>query len=93
MFRALEPKIHFNNAYNDVTRFVTNIKIFYAKEKNKPPELDDDTGHQKALVKILIDKLKPDEETQAYFNKRVSDGGLPTTVEEVTTKIMDKASV
>ena len=33
MFRALEPKIHFTNAYNDVTRFVTNIKIFYAKEK------------------------------------------------------------
>jgi len=44
MFRALEPKIHFNNAYNDVTRFVTNMKIFYAKEKNKSPGLDDDTG-------------------------------------------------
>jgi len=33
MFRALEPKIHLNNVYNDVTRFVTNIKIFYAEEK------------------------------------------------------------
>ena len=63
MFRALEPKIHFNNAYNDVPRFVTNIKIFCAKEKNKSPGLDDDTGRQKALVKILMDKLKPDEET------------------------------
>jgi len=91
MFRALEPKIHFNNAYNDVTRFVTNIKIFYAKEKNKSPGLDDDTGRQKALVKILMDKLKPDEETLAYFNTSVSDGGLPPTVEEFTTKIMDKA--
>ena len=40
-----------------------------------------------------MDRLKPDEETLAYFNTRVSDGGLPTTVEEVTTKIMDKASV
>ena len=63
MFRALEPKVHFNNAYNDV---VTNIKIFYAKEKNKSPGLDDDTGRQKALVKILMDKLKPDEETLAF---------------------------
>ena len=70
MFRALEPKIHFTNEYNDVTRFVKNIKIFYAKEKNKSPGLDDDTGRQKALVKVLMDKLKPDEETLANFNTK-----------------------
>ena len=33
MLRALESKIHFTNAYNDVPRFVTRIKINYAKEK------------------------------------------------------------
>ena len=91
MFRALEPRIHFTNAYNDVTKFVTNIKIFYAKEKNKSPGLNDDTGRQKALVTTPMIKLKPDEEMLAYFNTSVSDGGLPPTMEEFTTKIMDKA--
>jgi len=89
IFRSLEPKINFLNAYNDVTKIVTNIKIFYAKEKNRSPGLDDDTGRQS--LKILMDKLKPDEETLAYFNTSVSDGGLPPTMEEFTTKIIDKA--
>jgi len=84
MFRALEPKIHFTNAYNDATRFVTNIKVLCAKKKNKFPGLDDDTGRQKALVEILMNKLKPVEEMLAYFNISVSDGGLPSKI------LMDK---
>jgi len=68
-------KIHFTNAYNDLTRFATNIKKLYAKEKNKSPGLDDDTGRQNALVKILMDNLKPGEETLAYFHTSISDGG------------------
>jgi len=38
-----------------------------------------------------MDKLKPDDETLANFNTSVSDGGLPATVEEFITKIMNKA--
>jgi len=60
-----------------VTIFVTNIKIFYSKEKRKSPGLDDGTGREKLLVNSNVDELKPVEETLAYFTTSISDDILP----------------
>ena len=91
-FRSLTFKVNIHTIYRDVTRLVTQINLYYGKEIVKSPGLDTDAERQKTLVRILMDKLKPDAETLSYLNTSVSDGGLPTSVDEFTIKLMQMAT-